>query len=706
MTLALCGLGGFANAESVARIGETEYASLQDAFDAAKKGETVALLKDVIFDELQSEPYLIITNSITLDLGEHVIMNTQPGSSFALYQSIYLGDYQPSVLLVGPRPGAPTDETPENKIDVVIKATTGGIISTQSSRCAVAAIGNPNEDYPKANVTITGGNYESAAASCIYQVIGSLTIDGGAFRSAKPRTVLNSKRYFSGNFAINGGRFYGFNPACFSVWQGADDSQLNNYYHRHDNLAAGKKTVWDSGWYTVVDAEEGYTFASQVKVKTKSLCFESVREAIRFVAEMNDVANLGKLDLQQSDEVDIKSADMAIAKGFTFVLNGCTLTLPAGYQLVEKSGAYVIQATGEVADVYVAQIGETKYKTLDEAWEAASGTVTIQLLADATLKPSCKYFSVSEGAADITIDLNTYTMTACNAANSAFGIDSILALNRDKLTIKNGTLVVDNLQGGANADLVIEDATIKGNIKPSGSLTLTSGNFSEATLVVTPSSTVTKTASLAVVAPEGYHWKNDTTLTEKKQCVVTLAPSAGGSVTVAGAATGGSFYVGSVVTLAAEEKEGYVFVGWTEDGEIISTNTVAQMTVPEKENVTIAANFVLNAVYAAIADQAVTKALENNEIVHRESIKEIAVQNPTIEVQDGVASVGIQLMKAERLQTLSLDGGITQSVWSPVTAEECSELEFDPNTQSFKFKVSAAPGAKFFKFVPAKAKID
>ena len=75
----------------------------------------------------------------------------------------------------------------------------------------------------------------------------------------------------------------------------------------------------------------------------------------------------------------------------------------------------IILASGEDVKTYVAQIGETKYETLDEAILAASNNDTIVLLANATTKGI-------ELRKNITIDGKENTITFNEKGIALFGI--------------------------------------------------------------------------------------------------------------------------------------------------------------------------------------------------------------------------------------------------------------------------------------------
>ena len=91
----------------------------------------------------------------------------------------------------------------------------------------------------------------------------------------------------------------------------------------------------------------------------------------------------------------------------------------------------IILASGEDVKTYVAQIGETKYETLDEAILAASNNDTIVLLANATTKGI-------ELRKNITIDGKENTITFNEKGIALFGIS---------LTIKNATVKMTGVTG-------------------------------------------------------------------------------------------------------------------------------------------------------------------------------------------------------------------------------------------------------------------
>ena len=69
MLLSLFSMSVFADGNNVAQIGETEYATLEDAVEAAQDGDTVKLLADITEDESYS--VAVWEKDFDLDLNGH-----------------------------------------------------------------------------------------------------------------------------------------------------------------------------------------------------------------------------------------------------------------------------------------------------------------------------------------------------------------------------------------------------------------------------------------------------------------------------------------------------------------------------------------------------------------------------------------------------------------------------------------------------------
>ena len=130
---------------------------------------------------------------------------------------------------------------------------------------------------------------------------------------------------------------------------------------------------------------------------------------------------------------------------------------------------------GVKAGKYVAQIGSTKYETLEEAIVAANAGDTVKLLADVTADVAINK--------NITLDLGGKTLTNTNSGKATISVTG------GTVTVKNGTVIGGTsyynieVTKGSNANLTLEDVTATaGNTGSSmidnwGTLTIKSGTY-------------------------------------------------------------------------------------------------------------------------------------------------------------------------------------------------------------------------------------
>ena len=135
------------------------------------------------------------------------------------------------------------------------------------------------------------------------------------------------------------------------------------------------------------------------------------------------------------------------------------------------AGSSVTQA--QIDALAVASVGDSKYKSLTEAIDAAQDGQTVTLLADAT-----EDVVISKS---ITLDLGGKTLTNTNAGNATISVTS------GTVTVKNGNVVGGNdyynIEAKKDANLTLTDVTATaGNTGSSmidnwGTLTITSGTY-------------------------------------------------------------------------------------------------------------------------------------------------------------------------------------------------------------------------------------
>lgn len=179
--------------DAVAQIGNNKYTTLQDAFQAATKGDTVKLLTDVHTNGTDSyDARLMIRVPITLDLNEHTIYSpdnmSDNGINIAALHVI---------------------------ADTTLKATTGGIDTGKNGGYAINVLSG-------AKLTIDGGKYYGGGTAVQVQT-GELTIKDGYFDaeafsgSYGYNFIINcidsAYKDDTAKVAIKGGYFAHFNPA-------------------------------------------------------------------------------------------------------------------------------------------------------------------------------------------------------------------------------------------------------------------------------------------------------------------------------------------------------------------------------------------------------------------------------------------------------------------------------------------------------------
>ena len=148
---------------AVAKIGETEYATLAAAIEAAKVGDTVTLLADATED-------VVINKNITLDLGGKTLTNTGAGKA--------------TISVTGGK--------------VTVK---GGSVMGGTSYYNIEVTKDSNADLTLENVTATAGNTDSS----MIDNWGTLTIESGTYEGGL--NVVKSEE--GSTLTINGGKFTG-----------------------------------------------------------------------------------------------------------------------------------------------------------------------------------------------------------------------------------------------------------------------------------------------------------------------------------------------------------------------------------------------------------------------------------------------------------------------------------------------------------------
>lgn len=489
-------------ATAVAQVGETTYATLQEAIDAAKSGATVKLLADTRENVTISTPYL------TLDL-----------NGFTLNGST--GERKPALTV-----------TARVTVKDSSKAQTGTIMredtaenSGVSSHYVIDIQGAGWLTFESGNVKNDSGAGGTKGASLVRVGDDSvakypgLNIKGGTFTQDNFIVI----KVDSGDLFLNGGTLSSKNSYAIENWHRATVK---------GGTVNGTVAAWTYSGGHNSDLE---IIGGTVNGNVESVSYDGAEGKLAKVKITGGTVN-GTLSTKRYNNATAPSKDMA-----TIEVTGGTFKEDPTKYLVECS-AVTQNADGTfgVAKAYLAKVGNTSYYTMDEAFKAqtASGE-PIVMLRDYTTGST-----FNSGTVARVVDLrgHTWTCTGTDANSAAFEINNPNA----SLTVKNGKIVSSQLvglipsaMGGTikydNSSLVFEDVTM-----------MTTANSGIETNGSNTSDTVTlKNSTLNVPNGFGIYFPSSGTLTIDNStinaktmgvqvCAGSLNINAGSAITVSG----------------------------------------------------------------------------------------------------------------------------------------------------------------------------
>ena len=182
-------------AAPVAKIGTVEYATLNEAFAAAKDGDTITIARNFTTDETKTTAAdrATVKANVTLDFGSYVM--TVPASL------------------------EPTDNFMAILVDgstLTVEGTTGGIVSGDAETCGVYGFNVKGGG----KLVINGGSYYCGITVAQAQ-LGTIEVNGGSFavndaNGKYPGYMFNcvDANYAAGTagITVSGGTFVGYDP--------------------------------------------------------------------------------------------------------------------------------------------------------------------------------------------------------------------------------------------------------------------------------------------------------------------------------------------------------------------------------------------------------------------------------------------------------------------------------------------------------------
>ena len=388
----------------IAEVNGKSYPSLQEAIGAATRNATVKLLADTKENVTISTPY------VTLDLNGHILNGgTEKGKP---------------ALTVTAR--VTVKDSSEAKAGTIMREDTAEN-SGVSSHYVIDIQGSGWLTFESGNVTNNSGTESGKGASLVRVGDDSvakypgLNIKGGNFTQNNFIVI----KVDSGDLFLNGGTLNSANSYAIENWHRATVK---------GGTVNGAVAAWTySGGHNSDLTISGGTVNGNVE----SVTYDGAKGKTAKVSITGGVVN-GTLNT-----VDYSTGTTSNdpTKATIEVTSGTFSTDPSRY-LIEGSAATPNgDGTFGVAKAYLAQVGETGYYTMDEAFKAqtASGEA-ITLLRDYTTGST-----FNSGTVARVVDLNghTWTCTGTDANSAAFEINNPNA----SLTVKNGKVVSSQLVG-------------------------------------------------------------------------------------------------------------------------------------------------------------------------------------------------------------------------------------------------------------------
>ena len=377
--------GGTAEAPAmtkVAKVGDQEYATLAEAVAAAESGATVTLLKDV------TEDITIPTGkNITLDLGNSTLTN-KSGDTI----TVALG----ATLTIT---GNSEDET---KVGTVDNVTNGKADIVNNGTVILNGGWYLRSEETGVNANTSGGN-------SYYNILnhGEMTINNDTM------VMQETGKYSS--LIVNG--YYNYYA------EGTDSRQK---YVEGINQAAPKLTINDGVFFGGVNTiknddggeliingggfgnEEGCAVMNNNTATIKGGHFIAEGNYVLYSRCINDTVNTGKLTVTngkfEGNLAQINNAPIAISGG-TFTTDP-TAYLAEGYMSPKVGDSYKVELETDA----VAQIGDNKYTTLPDAFQAATAGDTVKLLTDVHTDGTDSDGACLTIRVPITLDLNEHTI--------------------------------------------------------------------------------------------------------------------------------------------------------------------------------------------------------------------------------------------------------------------------------------------------------
>ena len=444
----------------VAEIGSQGYESLTEAVAAAEDGQTVTLLADAAED-------VVISKSITLDLGGKTLTNTNGGKATISVTggtvtvkngnvvggtSYYNIEAKKDANLTLTDVTATAGNTGSSMIDnwgtltITSGTYTGGMNTVKSEEGSV--------------LNISGGTFtcdfgKKWSYTAVILVYGTTTITGGEFIQKTTNTSSSAKVVMTGKVdgydaftKVTGGTFT--NEKLSGIFHGLGDATADNFAVSGGTF---NKSISESfcadGFIPTKNADGTYGVKEgKFVAEVGSTGYETFDEAI---AAANASAKSATIHLRENITIDHQLViENAKGKAITLNLEGFTLTSTYAINKAIKNGSYALVnntpltiKNGTFAAGQARAIGALAALTLNKA------TVTQQLTGD----HACVAFCAADKSYTIKDSTIVGAYSVCNFANNA-----TITITGSTLTGTGNTLYHNGSNYGLK--LTVKDTTI------------------------------------------------------------------------------------------------------------------------------------------------------------------------------------------------------------------------------------------------------
>lgn len=417
----------------LAKIGDTEYYTMDEAFHAVKAGETIVMLRDYTTNKVQNSG----DESFTIDLGGHTWTANIVDTASAAFEINYS--------------------------DVTLTVKNGKVVSSQLAGLIPSAMGGTIK-YDNSTLVFEGVEMTANGHSGI-ETNGSNTNDTVTLRNSTLNVPNGFGIYFpsSGTLTIDNSvinaKTMGVQVCAGSLNISGADTAITV---SGDGIAKTENdgAIEDGAAISIVE-RTGYKGLDEIKV-----------EGGKFTAKGDNAAvKAYKWENQTASAFDNSKNVVAISGGTFSSAVDKSLCADGFIPTKNEDGTY-----GVKEGKYVAEIGSQGYESLTEAVAAAEDGQTVTLLADAA-----EDVVISKS---ITLDLGGKTLTNTNAGKATISVTG------GTVTVKNGNVMggtgyynIEVTKEGSNANLTLTDVTATaGNTGSSmidnyGTLTITSGTY-------------------------------------------------------------------------------------------------------------------------------------------------------------------------------------------------------------------------------------